>query len=176
MLIWGSSATLSRRWHLVAEGPRKKRYEFSREAPRRDAFYELMNHYVEKGPGLKPIRPGVSGRHALPTGVQTMPCFSPIRAHHACGWRGTSGVNRRLFGSFTWASMANAAPTPSALNWRIQDGKRSPCAATADSPCWAGRSADSGAAQDGGAHIIFKTNPSTSSASSSKRPAWCHLA
>ena len=41
-----------------------------------------------------------------------MRCFSPTRVRPASGWRRhvKGAANRRIFGSFSWASMANAAP------------------------------------------------------------------
>ena len=45
------------------------------------------------------------------------------------------GRDRRLFGSFTWASMASASPTRSAPRCPSPGGRPSPCAATAASLC-----------------------------------------
>ena len=74
-------------------------------------FEELLNHYVEKGPGIKPIRPefltatlsDVASDEALFFADTGTPCI--WLARHIKG-----GAKRRLFGSFSWASMANAAP------------------------------------------------------------------
>jgi pyruvate dehydrogenase (quinone) len=74
-------------------------------------FEELMNHYVEKGPGIKPIRPefltamlnDLAADDAMFFADTGTPCM--WLARHLKG-----GPNRRLFGSFSWASMANAAP------------------------------------------------------------------
>jgi pyruvate dehydrogenase (quinone) len=74
-------------------------------------FDELLNHYVDKGPGIKPIRPEflaatlskLASDDAMffaDTGTPTM-----WMARHVRG-----GTNRRLFGSLSWGSMANAAP------------------------------------------------------------------
>jgi pyruvate dehydrogenase (quinone) len=74
-------------------------------------FYELLNHYVEKGPGIKPIRPEFLAATLCRMASQDAMFFAdtgtPVMwlARHIRG-----GTNRRLFGSFSWASMANAAP------------------------------------------------------------------
>jgi pyruvate dehydrogenase (quinone) len=74
-------------------------------------FEELMNHYVEKGPGLKPIRPEYLAATLCQLAADDAMFFADTGT--PCMWlarhiKGSS--NRRLFGSFTWASMANAAP------------------------------------------------------------------
>ena len=74
-------------------------------------FYELLNHYVDKGPDIKPIRPEfltatlchLASQDAMFFADTGCPCI--WLARHIRG-----GTNRRFFGSFTWASMANAAP------------------------------------------------------------------
>jgi pyruvate dehydrogenase (quinone) len=74
-------------------------------------FYDLLNHYVEKGPGLKPIRPeflaatlcNLASQDAMFFADTGTPCM--WLARHVRG-----GPHRKFFGSFSWASMANAAP------------------------------------------------------------------
>ena len=74
-------------------------------------FGELLNHYVEKGPDIKPIRPefltatldAVASDNAMFFADTGTPCI--WLARHIKG-----GMKRRLFGSFSWASMACAAP------------------------------------------------------------------
>jgi pyruvate dehydrogenase (quinone) len=74
-------------------------------------FYDLLNHYVEKGPGLKPIRPeflaatlcNLASQDAMFFADTGTPCM--WLARHVRG-----GTHRKFFGSFSWASMANAAP------------------------------------------------------------------
>jgi pyruvate dehydrogenase (quinone) len=74
-------------------------------------FHELLKHYVEKGPGIKPIRPEflaatlseLASDDAMFFADTGTPCI--WLARHIKG-----GMNRRLFGSFSWASMACAAP------------------------------------------------------------------
>jgi pyruvate dehydrogenase (quinone) len=70
-----------------------------------------LGHYVTKGPGLKPIRPeyvaAVLSELADDDAIFTVDTGTP------CIWSARHieyGRDRRLFGSFTWASMANAAP------------------------------------------------------------------
>ncbi len=86
------------------------RFLEKRLAETRD-FDELLNHYVEKGPGIKPIRPEfltamlseLASDDAMFFADTGTPCI--WLARHVKG-----GPNRKLFGSFSWASMASAAP------------------------------------------------------------------
>jgi pyruvate dehydrogenase (quinone) len=74
-------------------------------------FYELLNHYVEKGPGLKPIRPEFLAATVCRLASDDAMFFADTGT--PCMWlaRHIKGsAERRLFGSFSWASMANAAP------------------------------------------------------------------
>jgi pyruvate dehydrogenase (quinone) len=74
-------------------------------------FHDLLNHYVDKGPGIKPIRPeflaatlcDLASEDAMFFADTGTPCI--WLARHIRG-----GTNRTFFGSFSWASMANAAP------------------------------------------------------------------
>jgi pyruvate dehydrogenase (quinone) len=74
-------------------------------------FDDLLSHYVEKGPGIKPIRPEFLAATLCKLASQDAMFFAdtgtPVMwlARHIRG-----GTNRRLFGSFSWGSMANAAP------------------------------------------------------------------
>ena len=74
-------------------------------------FGELLGHYVEKGPEIKPIRPEFLAAALSDVAADDAMFFAdtgtPViwLARHIKG-----GNNRRLFGSFTWASMASAAP------------------------------------------------------------------
>jgi pyruvate dehydrogenase (quinone) len=70
-----------------------------------------LSHYVTKGPGIKPIRPeyvaAVLSELADDDAVFTVDTGTP------CIWAARHidyGRDRRLFGSFTWASMASASP------------------------------------------------------------------
>jgi pyruvate dehydrogenase (quinone) len=75
------------------------------------SFDELLSHYVTKGPDIKPIRPEFltatidelaadDAMFFVDTGT---PCIWAARYIHG-------GKHRRIFGSFTWASMASASP------------------------------------------------------------------
>jgi pyruvate dehydrogenase (quinone) len=74
-------------------------------------FNELLNHYVEKGPGIKPIRPEFLAATLDELASDDAMFFADTGT--ACIWLARhikGGAKRRLFGSFSWASMANAAP------------------------------------------------------------------
>jgi len=74
-------------------------------------FNELLNHYVEKGPGIKPIRPEYLAAMLDELASDDAMFFADTGT--ACIWLARhihGGMKRRLFGSFSWASMANAAP------------------------------------------------------------------
>jgi pyruvate dehydrogenase (quinone) len=74
-------------------------------------FDELLNHYVDKGPGIKPIRPEFLAVTLDKLAADDAMFFADTGT--ACIWLARhikGGANRRLFGSFSWASMANAAP------------------------------------------------------------------
>jgi pyruvate dehydrogenase (quinone) len=74
-------------------------------------FEELLNHYVEKGPGIKPIRPEFLAASLSDLAAPDAMFFADTGT--ACLWMARhikGGTNRRLFGSFSWGSMANAAP------------------------------------------------------------------
>ena len=74
-------------------------------------FDELLSHYVEKGPGIKPIRPEYLAATLSVLSSDDAMFFADTGT--ACIWMARhikGGANRRLFGSFSWASMANAVP------------------------------------------------------------------
>jgi pyruvate dehydrogenase (quinone) len=76
-----------------------------------DSFQELLQHYVQKGPGIKPIRPEFLAATLSELASDDAMFF--VDTGTACIWAArhiTGGTNRRIFGSFSWASMANAAP------------------------------------------------------------------
>jgi pyruvate dehydrogenase (quinone) len=76
-----------------------------------NSFHELLQHYVEKGPGIKPIRPEFLAATLSDLAADDAMFFADTGT--ACIWLARhirGGKNRRLFGSFSWASMANAAP------------------------------------------------------------------
>ena len=75
------------------------------------AFDELLNHYVEKGPGIKPIRPEYLAATLSDLAAPDAMFF--VDTGTACIWAARhikGGNKRRIFGSFSWGSMANAAP------------------------------------------------------------------
>src|SRR6202030_3272776 len=66
---------------------------------------------VEKGPGIKPIRPEFLAATLSELADDDALFFADTGT--ACMWAArhiTYGARRRLFGSFSWASMVNAAP------------------------------------------------------------------
>ena len=74
------------------------------------SFHELLQHYVVKGPGIKPIRPELLAATLGELAADDAMFF--VDTGTACIWMArhvNGGRNRRLFGSFSWASMANAA-------------------------------------------------------------------
>jgi pyruvate dehydrogenase (quinone) len=76
-----------------------------------NSFHDLMQRYVEKGPEIKPIRPEFLVATLSDLASEDAMFFADTGT--ACMWtaRHIKGApNRRLFGSFNWASMANAAP------------------------------------------------------------------
>jgi pyruvate dehydrogenase (quinone) len=74
-------------------------------------FYDLLNHYVDKGPGIKPIRPEFLAATLCHLASQDAMFFADTGT--PCIWLARhirGGTNRRFHGSLTWASMASAAP------------------------------------------------------------------
>src|ERR1700722_7536615 len=75
------------------------------------SFEELLQHYVTKGPQIKPIRPEFLAATLSELADDDAMFFADTGT--ACIWLARhikGGKNRRIFGSFSWASMANAAP------------------------------------------------------------------
>jgi pyruvate dehydrogenase (quinone) len=75
------------------------------------AFHDLLQQYVDKGPGITPIRPEFLAATLSELASDDAMFFADTGT--ACMWLSRhieGGKNRRLFGSFSWASMANAAP------------------------------------------------------------------
>ena len=75
------------------------------------SFDDLLARYVEKGPAIKPIRPEFLAATLSDLASDDAMFFADTGT--ACIWLSRhirGGRNRRLFGSFSWASMANAAP------------------------------------------------------------------
>jgi pyruvate dehydrogenase (quinone) len=73
-------------------------------------FYDLLNHYVDKGPNIKPIRPEFLAATLCHLASQDAMFFADTGT--PCIWLARhirGGTHRRFHGSLTWASMANAA-------------------------------------------------------------------
>jgi pyruvate dehydrogenase (quinone) len=76
-----------------------------------ERFHRKMRHYTDKGPRIKPIRPeylaAVLSDLAADDALFFADTGTPViwAARHI-----RYGGGRRLFGSFSWASMANASP------------------------------------------------------------------
>jgi pyruvate dehydrogenase (quinone) len=74
-------------------------------------FEGLMSHYVDKGPGIKPIRPEYLAATLDAQASDDAMFFADTGT--ACIWMARhikGSANRRLFASYSWASMAHAAP------------------------------------------------------------------
>src|SRR5438445_13567789 len=83
----------------------------ARQIAHTESFHKQLQHYVEKGPGIKPIRPEFLAATLSELAAEDAMFFADTGT--ACIWLARhifGGKNRRLFGSFSWASMANAAP------------------------------------------------------------------
>jgi pyruvate dehydrogenase (quinone) len=83
----------------------------ARQIARTESFHKQLQHYVEKGPAIKPIRPEFLAATLNELASDDAMFFADTGT--ACIWLARhifGGKNRRLFGSFSWASMANAAP------------------------------------------------------------------
>src|SRR5882757_8007800 len=83
----------------------------ARQIAHTESFHRLVQHYVEKGPAIKPIRPEFLAATLSELASDDAMFFADTGT--ACIWLARhifGGKNRRLFGSFSWASMANAAP------------------------------------------------------------------
>ena len=102
-------ATLTALMPMVDEKPDDKFLRIHVEKTER--FEKRLQHYVNKGPSLKPIRPEyvaavldeLADDDAMFFPDTGTPCIWAARHIHY-------GAGRRLFGSFTWASMASASP------------------------------------------------------------------
>jgi pyruvate dehydrogenase (quinone) len=108
-LVGDVKSTLAALLAMVSE---KKETKFlEKQLDRTREFDELLRHYVEKGPDIKPIRPEFLAATLDELAADDAMFFADTGtaviwlARHIRG-----GANRRLFGSFSWASMASAAP------------------------------------------------------------------
>src|ERR1700722_8931395 len=83
----------------------------TRQLAHTESFHKQLQHYVERGPGIKPIRPEFLAATLSELASDDAMFFADTGT--ACIWLARhifGGKNRRLFGSFSWASMPNAAP------------------------------------------------------------------
>jgi pyruvate dehydrogenase (quinone) len=84
---------------------------FNKHVAETRSFHELLQHYVVKGPEIKPIRPEFLA--ATLNDLASDDAMFFVDTGTACMWAARhiqGGRDRRIFGSFSWASMANAAP------------------------------------------------------------------
>ena len=76
-----------------------------------ERFHARMRHFVDKGPHIKPIRPEYLAATLNTLAADDALFFADTGT--AIIWAARLieyGANRCLFGSFSWASMANASP------------------------------------------------------------------
>jgi pyruvate dehydrogenase (quinone) len=88
-----------------------ERHFLDKHVAETNSFHDLLQHYVDKGPGIKPIRPEFLVKTLSDIAADDALFFADTGT--ACIWLArhiAGGRDRRLFGSFSWASMANAAP------------------------------------------------------------------
>src|SRR3954471_1930586 len=108
-LVGDIKTTLSALLKLVNEKTDKR--FLMKHVEETNSFHGLLQHYVDKGPGIKPIRPEFLAKTLSDLASDDALFFADTGtaviwlARHISG-----GRDRRLFGSFSWASMANAAP------------------------------------------------------------------
>ena len=96
---------------LAKVSPKTDRRFLEKHIAATASFHELLQHYVEKGPQIKPIRPEYLAATLSELAADDALFFADTGT--ACMWISRhiqGGRNRRIFGSFSWASMANAAP------------------------------------------------------------------
>jgi pyruvate dehydrogenase (quinone) len=108
-LVGEMQATIAQLLPKVTE--RSEMHFLEKHLAKTREFAELLDHYVKKGPGIKPIRPEFLAATICELASEDAMFFADTGT--ACIWlaRHVKGaMNRRLFGSFSWASMANAAP------------------------------------------------------------------
>jgi pyruvate dehydrogenase (quinone) len=108
-LVGDILSTLTALLPMVAD--KTDRRFLDKEIAATKSFEELIEHYVSKGPQIKPIRPEFLAATLNDLAADDAMFF--VDTGTACIWaarylRGSK--NRRIFGSFSWASMANASP------------------------------------------------------------------
>jgi pyruvate dehydrogenase (quinone) len=102
-------ATVAALLPLVDPKPEGRLLARCREKTER--FHRKMRHFTEKGPHLKPIRPEYLAATLSDLADDDALFFADTGTSVIWAARHISyGPRRRLFGSFSWASMANASP------------------------------------------------------------------
>lgn len=102
-------ASVSALLEMVGSKPRSGLLD--RCVKKTEAFHARMRHFVDKGPRIKPIRPEYLAATLNTLAADDALFFADTGT--AIIWAARLieyGPNRRLFGSFSWASMANASP------------------------------------------------------------------
>jgi len=108
-LVGDIKSTVSALLEVVSE--KTDAHFLESQIERTKSFHNLIQHYVDKGPRIKPIRPEFLAATLSQLASDDAMFFADTGT--ACIWLArhiNGGRNRRLFGSFSWASMANAAP------------------------------------------------------------------
>lgn len=108
-LVGDVKTTVAALLEIVSE--KNDRSFLDRHLGHTNSFHELLQHYVNKGPDIKPIRPEYLAATLNDLASDDAMFFADTGT--AVIWLAryiSGGRNRRLFGSFSWASMANAAP------------------------------------------------------------------
>jgi len=108
-LVGDVKATVAALLPLIGE---KKDSSFLEKHVRETREFEwLMNHYVERGPKIKPIRPEYLAATLSELADDDAMFFADTGTAVIWLARHIQGSDkRRMFGSFSWGSMANAAP------------------------------------------------------------------
>jgi pyruvate dehydrogenase (quinone) len=108
-LIGDVQATLSALLPKVSE--KKDESFLKKHVAQTREFDELLSHYVDKGPGIKPIRPEYLAATLSALASDDAMFFGDTGT--ACIWMARhikGSARRRFFVSYSWASMAHAAP------------------------------------------------------------------
>jgi pyruvate dehydrogenase (quinone) len=96
---------------LPKVGEKKDESFLKKHVAKTREFEELLSHYVDKGPGIKPIRPEYLAATLSALASDDAMFFADTGT--ACIWMARhikGSANRRFFVSYSWASMAHAAP------------------------------------------------------------------
>jgi pyruvate dehydrogenase (quinone) len=91
--------------------PKPRRELLDRCVKKTEHFHAKMRHFADKGAHIKPIRPEYLAATLNTLAADDALFFADTGT--AVIWAARLiqyGANRRLFGSFSWASMANASP------------------------------------------------------------------